>query len=277
MKYDGLDPEDLALRTRTPGLVVLAEVTSALDVLHGLAAEGARAGTAVLAAVQTRGRGRQGRSWHSPAGQGIWLAYLVRPPAPLETGVLALRVGLAVAATLEQLGARPRVKWPNDVLLDGRKVAGILCEARGMPGEPGWVAVGIGMNVHGPLPAELAQSAVALDETVPVTRVTVLERLLPLLNGLALSSRLDPAEQRVYAALDWLRGRQLRAPAAGVARGIDADGALLVETSAGPRRVVAGSVELENAERKLQSDVGNGKRETGNDPRASHPPPATNR
>lgn len=245
MTYDGLSPDDLARRTRTPGLVVLAEVTSALDVLHELAAQGARAGAAVLADVQTRGRGRQGRSWHSPAGQGIWLAYLVRPPVPLETGVLALRVGLAVAAALERLGAEPRVKWPNDVLLDGRKVAGILCEARAMPGEPGWVAVGIGMNVHGPLPAELSSSAVALDEIVPATRVAVLERLLPLLDGLALSPRLDEAERSVYAALDWLNGRQLRAPAAGVARGIDADGALLVETRAGPRRVVAGSVELE--------------------------------
>jgi biotin-[acetyl-CoA-carboxylase] ligase BirA-like protein len=188
MKYDGLDPRDLSRRTQTPGLVVLAQVTSALDVLHELAAEGARAGTAVLADVQTRGRGRQGRSWHSPAGQGIWLTYLVRPPGPLETGVLALRVGLAVAASLERLGCRPRVKWPNDVLLDGRKVAGILCEARSMPGEPGWVAVGIGMNVHGPLPDELAQSAVALDEVVPVTRIAVLERLLPLLHDLALST-----------------------------------------------------------------------------------------
>jgi BirA family biotin operon repressor/biotin-[acetyl-CoA-carboxylase] ligase len=268
MKYDGLDPATLARRTRTPGLVVLAEVDSALDVLHELAAEGARAGTAVLADIQTRGRGRQGRSWHSPAGQGIWLTYLVRPPAPLETGVLALRVGLAVAAALEQLGAEPRVKWPNDVLLDGRKVAGILCEARAMPGEPGWVAVGVGINVHGPLPAGLAQSAVALDAILPVTRVAVLERLLPLLGGLALSPRLDEAEQRVYAALDWLRGRRLRAPAAGVACGIDADGALLVETRVGPRRVVAGSVELEHAQRRMRSEreMGNGKQETGNDP-----------
>jgi BirA family biotin operon repressor/biotin-[acetyl-CoA-carboxylase] ligase len=251
MKYDGLDPRDLSRRTQTPGLVVLAQVTSALDVLHELAAEGARAGTAVLADVQTRGRGRQGRSWHSPAGQGIWLTYLVRPPGPLETGVLALRVGLAVAASLERLGCRPRVKWPNDVLLDGRKVAGILCEARSMPGEPGWVAVGIGMNVHGPLPDELAQSAVALDEVVPVTRIAVLERLLPLLHDLALSPRLDETERRVYAVLDWLSGRKLRAPAAGVARGIDADGALLVATSEGQRRIVAGSVELQNEEGRM--------------------------
>jgi BirA family biotin operon repressor/biotin-[acetyl-CoA-carboxylase] ligase len=249
MTYDGLSPEEVARRTGTPGLLVLAEVTSALDVLHELAAAGAPAGTAVLADVQTRGRGRQGRAWHSPAGQGIWLTFLVRPPAPLESGVLALRVGLAVAATLERLGVEPRVKWPNDVLLDDRKVAGVLCEARSMPGATGagaggWVALGIGMNVHGPLPAELRRSAIALDEVVPVTRIAVLERLLPLLGGLALAPRLDQAECRVYALLDWLRDRRLRAPVAGVALGIDADGALVVETPAGARRVVAGSVEL---------------------------------
>lgn len=244
MTYDGLSPEEVARRTRTPRLLVLREVTSALDVLHDLAAEGAPAGTAVLADVQTRGRGRQGRSWHSPAGQGIWLTYLVRPPGPLESGVLALRVGLAVAATLERLGAAPRVKWPNDVLLDGRKVAGVLCEARSTPGAGGWVALGIGMNVHGPLPAEVVPGAIVLDEAVPVTRIAVLEHLLPLLRELALSPRLDEAERRVYAALDWLSGRRLNAPAVGIARGIDADGALLVETPAGARRVVAGSVEL---------------------------------
>jgi BirA family biotin operon repressor/biotin-[acetyl-CoA-carboxylase] ligase len=244
MTYDGLTPDELARRTGAPQLLVLGEVTSALDVLHDLAAEGAPSGAAVLADVQTRGRGRQGRSWHSPAGQGIWLAYLVRPPVPLESGVLALRVGLAVAAALERLGARPRLKWPNDVVLDGRKVAGILCEARSTPAAEVWVAVGIGMNVHGPLPAALTQGAITLDEAVAVTRVAVLERLLPLLHELALAPRLDPTERRVYAALDWLRGRRLQAPAAGVARGIDADGALLVETDAGPRRVIAGSVEL---------------------------------
>jgi BirA family biotin operon repressor/biotin-[acetyl-CoA-carboxylase] ligase len=251
MTYDGLTPDAIARRTETPGLTVLAEVTSALDVLHNLAAQGARAGTAVLADVQTRGRGRQGRAWHSPAGQGIWLTYLVRPPAPLETGVLALRAGLAVAAALEQLGLAPRVKWPNDVLLDGRKVAGILCEARSQPGEGGWVAVGIGMNVHGPLPAELAATAVAVDELAPVSRIAVLERLLPLLHQLPLSPQLDETERRVYAALDWLRGRALRAPAAGVARGIDAAGALLVDTRTGQQRVLAGSVVLQNDECRM--------------------------
>lgn len=240
--YDGLAPEVLAARLATPGLVYLPEVTSTLDEAHRLAARGAPAGSAVLADRQTRGRGRLGRPWSSPAGQGIWLAYLVRPAA--ATGVLALRVGLAVARAVEALGARPGLKWPNDVLLDDRKLAGVLCEARWARGVPAWVAVGIGINVHGPLPPDLAARAATLSEAVAADRVAVLERLLPALHGLSAAAVLDAGERDALAARDWLQGRALAAPAAGRAAGIDASGALLVETARGTVRVTGGTVEL---------------------------------
>jgi BirA family biotin operon repressor/biotin-[acetyl-CoA-carboxylase] ligase len=241
--YDGLAPPALAARLRTPALVYLAEVTSTLDELHRLAAEGAPGGTAVLADRQTRGRGRQGRPWHSPAGQGIWLAFLMRPGAP-ETGLLALRAGLAVARAIEAVGAQPRIKWPNDVMLGDRKVAGVLCEAKWERGQPAWVALGIGINVRGPLSVELAATATSIDAVMPVDRVDLLGRLLPALHALPGGGELAPEEQEALAARDWLRGRRLLEPEEGTAAGFDAGGALLVETEAGMRKVVGGTVRL---------------------------------
>jgi BirA family biotin operon repressor/biotin-[acetyl-CoA-carboxylase] ligase len=241
--YDGVTPAALAARLGTPALVCLAEVTSTLDEVHRLAARGAPAGTAVLADRQTRGRGRQGRVWQSPGGRGIWLAYLVRPAAA-ENGVLALRAGLAVARAVEALGARPRVKWPNDVMLGDRKLAGVLCEAKWEEGRPAWVAIGIGINVKGPLPDGLVGLAATLDEAVTASRVDLLARLLPALHALPRGSELGPDEREALAARDWLCGRRLLEPVPGTAAGIDAAGGLLVETDAGTEVVVSGTVRL---------------------------------
>ena len=240
--YDGVPCIELAARLRTPGLLCLDEVGSTLDVVHELAGEGAPAGTVVVADAQTRGRGRQGRPWHSPAGTGVWLGYLVRARGEPPTGVLALRVGMTVADALRTLGPTVRLKWPNDVLLDDRKLAGVLCEARETRGDR-WVAVGIGMNVHGPLPAALGRSAVALEEWLPhVRRVDVLEALLPPLQRIALDPELSPAECERFADLDWLRGRVVDEPLQGTACGVAPDGALLVRTVSGTSRVTGGSV-----------------------------------
>jgi len=115
----------------------LRETGSTLDRARELAAAGAPHGTLVTAGLQTEGRGRQGRAWTAPAGRALLLALVVRSPPAL----LPLRAGLAVA---DLAGAGARVKWPNDVLLDGRKVAGVLVDGR--PRE-GWAVVGIGVNV----------------------------------------------------------------------------------------------------------------------------------
>lgn len=244
MTYDGMTLATLADVAHTPELLVVPEVPSTLDVVHALAEEDAVAGTAVLADAQTRGRGRQGRTWHSPRGKGIWLGYLVRPPTETAAGLLAIRVGLAVAGVLDELGVAVRLKWPNDVLCRDRKLAGILCETRWKDAVPAWTAVGIGMNVHGPLPTALAEVALAVDDVAPVSRRAVLERLLPKLHALPMSDRLDDSEQEAWRARDWLANRTLREPLAGIARGIDRDGALRVETAAGVRRALAGHVIL---------------------------------
>ncbi|MCH8990255.1 MAG: biotin--[acetyl-CoA-carboxylase] ligase [Acidobacteria bacterium] len=243
MNYDGLDPAALAKRLAVPSCLALEKVTSTLDLIHQLAEEGAPAGVLVLADEQVSGRGRQGRRWHSPKGSGIWLATLKRPPRPVDGGLLALRVGLCVANALDSLGIASNIKWPNDVMIHDRKVAGILCEARS--GSMGtWVAVGIGINVYGPLPSDIADVAISLDDIhSTVTRLAVLDALVPLLGVLCDAPTLTRAECIEFRERDWLGGRSIIEPVEGKARGIDQDGALLIQTSDGTvERIVGGQV-----------------------------------
>jgi len=250
---DGIPSSVLARRWGVPQCGVFRTLPSTLDAIHDLGAQDAPSGTLVLAEEQTAGRGRDGRTWRSPPG-GAWLGILLRPPIP-PAGVLSLRIGLVLADVVEEvLGIRPTalsgprasLKWPNDVLLDERKVAGILCESRWQGDALQWLGVGIGINVANEIPAELANYAVALSEFRPdVRRVDVLDRLVPALLRLTThDARLTEFECAAFARRDWLRGRHLRAPLGGRAAGIRPDGALLVDTGAGTTMVRDGHVEL---------------------------------
>jgi BirA family biotin operon repressor/biotin-[acetyl-CoA-carboxylase] ligase len=243
VSYDGLNPEELARRLKAPSCLSLVKVTSALDIVHELAAEGAPSGTVVVADQQVAGRGRLGRRWSSPPKTGIWLGYLMRPSGALQSGVLAIRIGLALLDVLEKIGVEASLKWPNDVVLRDRKLAGVLCEARWAGDMPKWVAAGIGINVHRPLPPEIASEAVALDEVCPgITRISILELFVPKLHRLPDSPGLLDEERERYGRYDWLMGRRLRDPLEGSAGGIDHEGALLVRTAEGVERIIGGSV-----------------------------------
>jgi len=243
---DGIPAAVLARRWGVPHCGVFRTLASSLDAIHDLGARGAPAGSVVIAEEQTAGRGRDGRTWRSPPG-GVWLGMLVRPPFP-DAGILSLRAGLVVADVADELlgQSQAALKWPNDVLLDGRKLAGILCEARWQGEAPQWLALGIGINVANAIPAELASRAVAFHELLPgVRRIDVLDRLVPALRPLtAHRSPLTDSECAAFARRDWLRGRQIRMPLSGRAAGIRPDGALLVETDAGAGVVRDGHVEL---------------------------------
>ncbi|HEX3236044.1 MAG TPA: biotin--[acetyl-CoA-carboxylase] ligase [Gemmatimonadales bacterium] len=230
-----------------PALLTLDRVGSTMDVLHELAEAGASAGAAVVAREQTGGRGSRGRSWVSRRG-GLWLSLLYRPGAPAGLELLSLRIGLAVAEALEQLGAPPvGLKWPNDLMLGDRKLGGVLCEARWQGNAPGWVVAGLGLNVANETPTSLRAVATRLGSVLP--GVTSEDLVAPLLATLR---RIDPDagplttdERDRFRLRDWLHGRPLRAPAAGVAAGLSADGALLVRLAAGATTAVrAGTIEL---------------------------------
>jgi len=195
----------------------------------------------VLADEQTAGRGRQGRSWHSPAGAGVWLVALLRPAEAPSMGALAIRVGLALVDAVGEIAPRaaPRLKWPNDLIVRHRKAGGILCEARWQGGTLGWVAVGIGVNVRLPVAPALTHTAIALKAVeATVTRVRLLEALAPRLWTAAAPARLDEAERNAFQRARWHEDGVGAAYAGAV--GVDADGALLVPAADGSldRRVV---------------------------------------
>lgn len=139
------------------------ELPSTNDTALELARDGAPTGTAVSARKQTAGRGRRGRSWFSPIGS-LALSIVHRPTRPLdEVASLTPCVAVSLARTLRGLGLEPRLKWPNDVLLDGRKVAGILCELHDLGSAGPVVIIGVGINVNvTEFPEELAELATSI-------------------------------------------------------------------------------------------------------------------
>jgi BirA family transcriptional regulator, biotin operon repressor / biotin---[acetyl-CoA-carboxylase] ligase len=220
----------------TPRLHYFDRVSSTMDVLHELAAGGAEAGSGVLAGEQLEGRGSRGRSWHSPPG-GLWLSVLFRPAIVQGLEVVSLRAGLAVAEAMQPLVPEPlQLKWPNDLILRGRKLGGMLCEARWQGEFLGWVAVGVGLNVQNPVTDDLEATAVSLaglgiapDLSALTDLVVAALRKLELNGG-----ELSPSELRRFAARDCLRGRAIREPVAGIVQGLSADGALMVQPDTGP-------------------------------------------
>jgi BirA family biotin operon repressor/biotin-[acetyl-CoA-carboxylase] ligase len=221
-------------------LVYEVQVTSTMDVAHALAQDGAPGGTMVLAGTQHAGRGRAGRPWVSEPDGGIWLTLLERPADVRALEVLALRCGLALARTLAPfVDGRVQLKWPNDVLVARRKLAGILIEVRWRDAKPEWVAIGVGINRR--VPKEFAE-ATALRQHV--LRDDVLRTVVPALRAAAAQhGPLSPRECAEWAAQDAAAGRRVREPLAGDAQGIADDGALLVRTDDGEiRRAYSGSL-----------------------------------
>jgi BirA family biotin operon repressor/biotin-[acetyl-CoA-carboxylase] ligase len=200
-----------------------------------LAQAGAPHGTLVTAAEQSAGRGRQGRTWSAPPGTSILCSVVIRD----HPRMLPLSAGVAVA---EIVGPDARVKWPNDVLVEGRKVAGILVEGR--PQEA-WAVVGIGVNVAvtpDTFPPDLRDRAGTLGLSTSEVEPT-LERLLDRLESWIAASEEEVLE--AVRARDALLGRPLKwAGGEGTGAGIDGDGRLVVATAEGKVALEAGEVHL---------------------------------
>ena len=227
---------------------------STSDEAKALAAAGAPAGTVIWALEQTGGRGRLDRRWSSPRGN-LFSSFLLRPEAtPAQAAELGFVAALAVADAVASFIAQPddiRLKWPNDVLVDGAKIAGILLEARSASsGLVDWVVLGIGINIAAapegtPYPATCVAG---LTQTAPSVE-TVLEAL-----ATSLAHWLDIWDRRGFppireAWLDRARGlgetlqiRQGNATLSGRFLDLDLDGALVLETETGVRRITAGDV-----------------------------------
>ncbi|HVY48692.1 MAG TPA: biotin--[acetyl-CoA-carboxylase] ligase [Minicystis sp.] len=233
-------------------VIVLGETGSTNDDAKAAAAAGGPAGMVFLADAQSRGRGRGGHAWHSPAGQNVYLSLLARPKldAP-RVACASLAVGVAVARAAAALGvAAARIKWPNDVLVADKKLAGVLVEGQLRGARVESLVVGVGLNVLATsFPGDLAARATSLAMLGGATnRAAVAARLVVEIEAaLAAFERggLAPFAAEL-ADRDALLGRRVRAAGIeGEARGIDAAGRLLVRAEGGAlREVASGSVEL---------------------------------
>lgn len=212
-------------------------IASTQDLAHERAHRGAPHGAAIAARVQTGGRGTRGRAWSSPAG-GLWLSVIARPAEVGRLECASLRIGLALAAAIERStgleAGRIGVKWPNDLVLDDRKLAGVLCEARWQGDQPAWMVVGVGLNVRNPIPPA-AGAAARLADLVPHATAEALAGPVveAVLAGLTRSGPLGPEELAAFSVRDWLRDRDLAAPVAGRAAGVAASGRLRVAIGGG--------------------------------------------
>ena len=229
-----------------------ASVPSTMDLATALAHDGAPHGVVVAAEQQTAGRGRRGSTWVSPPGAGLYFSTIVRPQAVAKAGHLSLltlaagvgvREGVATAS-----GLHADLKWPNDLLVGKRKLAGILAEgiAVGTPDQA--VIVGVGVNVQPAVyPQDVAVRATSIEGELgrAVDRDVLLAAILD-----ALSARLSALDQN---AGDILQAWRAASPSAtgtrvewdghrGVTAGIDDAGALLVKTATGVERIIAGEL-----------------------------------
>lgn len=230
-------------------------VSSTNDRARAAAARGAAEGLLVVADVQEAGRGRRGRVWQAPAGGAILASLLLRPQTPLtEAFAPTMLLGLAIQRTAQGLGVPAGLKWPNDVLVRGRKLAGILAEGTTRAGFLDYVVMGFGLNVgFDPAALDLGDRATSLqiemDGVVP-DRAAVLGRIL-----LEAEKRYRAWQAGGYAALwsEWAAalttlGTVVRVEVGageiltGPARRVEYDGALIVGTPEGERRVVAGTL-----------------------------------
>jgi biotin-[acetyl-CoA-carboxylase] ligase BirA-like protein len=241
-RFDGLTARELAETLGLPRVELMETTTSTLDIAHRLADEGCRSGTLVIANHQTAGRGRSGGKWTSAAARGLWLTIVERPVDTTGLEVLALRTGLRAARALDRFAPEPvRLKWPNDLYIDDRKLAGILIEARWRERRLEWVAIGVGVNVTAPDDMPLAA------ELDPGTRrIEVLTDLIPAIRTAATcGGNLKPIELIEWDARDMARGRKCSEPARGIVEGISPGGELLVALADSVARFRSGSLVLE--------------------------------
>lgn len=262
---DLLHADDLMSRlavVRTIGreIRVFQETTSTSDIMEKMARDGVREGMVVFAESQTRGRGRLGRVWTSPAGRGLWFSVLLRPSfRPQAATRLTIAAAVALARAIRsEVPLAPDIKWPNDLLLHGRKIAGVLTELSGELDSIRHVSLGIGVNANlleEDFPPEIRPVATSLRLHLgrPVHRPALAAAIL---------RELDLAYARVleddFASLsdEWTSqcstlGRHLSVTTgqrriSGRAESIDDEGALLVRTEHGRlERVTGGDVTLE--------------------------------
>jgi BirA family biotin operon repressor/biotin-[acetyl-CoA-carboxylase] ligase len=238
--------------------IELDECDSTNDEAARLARAGARHGTVVIARAQRAGRGRDGRSWASPRDAGLYLSAVIRTPLPLvDVPPMTLAIGVGLCDAARGFGAPAALKWPNDALVGGKKLAGVLVEAHSQGHRVDAVIVGIGVNLSkaGAVgwPPEVAATAISMEQAAgaPIDRAAFIDQLLAqverwferyVASGMAV---IAPAWRDRMAAGITARARVDGGELCGELAGLDGDGALLLRDVGGElHRVRSGDVEV---------------------------------
>ena len=234
-------------------IVYFEETDSTNRQARMLAAEGAAHGTLVIADTQSAGRGRRGRGWISPAGEGIFMSLIVRPQVhPSQVAKMSLTLALAVGKAIERVtGLDARIKWPNDIVMGGRKICGLLLEMDATAEMVRSIVAGVGINVHQTVfDEEIAHTASSLD-LMTGRRVSRSEIVRAFLEEFEWALALDDAQMMdAYRARSATIGQRVQVIAldgtyTGTAKGITESGSLLVEDEAGDvREVLAADVSV---------------------------------
>ncbi len=236
---------------------VLDTVDSTNNEVKRQAEAGAGNGLLVIGEQQSAGRGRRGRTWESPKGSGIFMSLLLKPDiAPGHASMLTLVMGLAVRDALEQMGVPDvQIKWPNDIICSGKKICGILTEMSAQMDYINYIVVGVGINVHNhDFPAEVEQVATSVLQQTGrrICRAKLVAECMAqfekyyavFLKTEDLSGLLDLYQSHLVNCEQKVRVSDLKADYTGIARGINAEGELLVETGDGLKYVSAGEVSV---------------------------------
>ena len=248
-RWEGRPVEEWARRWGVPRVEAYDELPSTNDRLRALAEAGAAPFTVVTADSQTVGKGRGGKRWESPAGMGLWISFLVVRESEVSPTLVPILVGLAATRALEGIcsSLKPGIKWPNDIVVEGRKLGGILCEGTGS----GAVIVGVGINLRQGIEdfePGLKDRAASMEMAGcrGVSRSKVATELLSEARSLVdpLPTSLDERLRQEVRDRDILIGRTVRTEVgfAGTAIGIASDGALLLEVEGRVREIRAGGV-----------------------------------
>lgn len=234
-------------------IVYFEETDSTNKQARMLAREGAKHGTLVIADTQSAGRGRRGRGWISPAGEGVFMSLIVRPEMPpSEVAKMSLTLALAVARAIErETGLDARIKWPNDIVIGGRKVCGLLLEMDATAEKVNSIVAGVGINVHQSVfDEEIAHTASSLDLLCGrrVSRSAIVRAFLEEFERAAAFA--DEEMMQAYRGRSATIGQRvqvigLSGTYTGTAQGITESGTLLVEADDGEvREVLAADVSV---------------------------------
>lgn len=252
----GLQTELIAAENR---IVYKNSVDSTNELAKKLASDGAADGTIIVAEEQTGGKGRLQRNFFSPKEKGIWFSIILRPQCtPKDAPKFTLIAAVAVVKMLERFNLQAKIKWPNDILYDGRKLVGILTEMSAEIDHVNYIVVGIGINVNlrrEEFPADIREIAASLSEMAGenLSRVEIFRALLEEIDKLYINYDFDEIF-KLWRQYNITLGKKVTVLSAesgdiftGQAVDIDAEGALIVDTADGRKIVYAGDVSIRDA------------------------------